>query len=285
MAGLYRMVPEARHVRRWVLPERLARAELKEGRLVAALERQGGVQLGTLGRGNHFVEFQESDDDARLWVAVHTGSRAFGQAVLEAHLPNATVTETGLRRLDADTLEGGHYLADLGVALAYADVNRRTIMAAVAELVSTVLGFAPDSIREISCVHNFVRRETHGDAELWVHRKGAISARAGEPGIVPGSMGTPTFHVAGRGCERSLCSSSHGAGRAMTRSQARRRIGVGELRRQLQGVWFDERRANALRDEAPGAYKDIGRVMRAQAELTKIVRRLRPILSYKGAGS
>jgi len=285
MAGLYQMVPEARHMRRWVLPERLARAQPQGYGLASTLERQGGVQLGTLGRGNHFVEFQESDDDGRLWVAVHTGSRAFGQAVLEAHLPRATVTETGLRRLDADTLEGGHYLADLGVALAYADVNRRTIMAAVTELVSTVLRFGPDSIREISCVHNFVRRETHGGAELWVHRKGAISASVGEPGIVPGSMGTPTFHVEGRGCERSLCSSSHGAGRAMTRSQARRRIGVGELRRQLKDVWFDERRANALRDEAPGAYKDIGRVMRAQAELTKIVRRLRPVLSYKGAGS
>ena len=285
MAGLYQMVPETRHVRRRVLPERLARSELEEARLVAALERQGGVQLGTLGRGNHFVEFQESDDDGRLWVAVHTGSRAFGQAVLEAHLPKATVTETGLRRLDAETLEGGHYLADMGVALAYADANRRTIMAAVVELVNTVLRFAPDSIREISCVHNFVRRETHGGEELWVHRKGAISACVGEPGIVPGSMGTPTFHVEGRGCERSLCSSSHGAGRIMTRSEARRRIGVRELHRQLRGVWFDERRANALRDEAPGAYEDIGRVMRAQAELTKIVRRLRPVLSYKGAGS
>jgi tRNA-splicing ligase RtcB len=285
MAEVYQMVPETRHVRRRVLPERLARAELEEARLVAALERQGGVQLGTLGRGNHFVEFQESDDDGRLWVAVHTGSRAFGQAVLEAHLPKATVTETGLRHLDAETLEGGHYLADMGVALAYADANRRTIMAAVVELVNTVLRFAPDSIREISCVHNFVRHETHGGEELWVHRKGAISACFGEPGIVPGSMGTPTFHVEGRGCERSLCSSSHGAGRIMTRSEARRRIGVRELHRQLRGVWFDERRANALRDEAPGAYKDIGRVMRAQAELTKIVRRLRPVLSYKGAGS
>jgi tRNA-splicing ligase RtcB (3'-phosphate/5'-hydroxy nucleic acid ligase) len=124
----------------------------------------------------------------------------------------------------------------MGVALAYADANRRTIMAAVVELVNTVLRFAPDSSREISCVHNFLRRETHGGAEPWVHRMGAISARVGEPGIVPGSMGTPTFQV-------------------------------------------------ALRDEAPGAYKDIGRVMRAQAELTKIVRRLRAVLSYKGAGS
>jgi tRNA-splicing ligase RtcB (3'-phosphate/5'-hydroxy nucleic acid ligase) len=147
-----------------------------------------------------------------------------------------------------------------------------------------VLGVAPGRDSEIACVHNFLRRETHSGTDLWVHRKGAISARAGEPGVVPGSMGTPTFHVVGRGSSRSLCSSSHGAGRAMSRGEARRKIGAGELRRQLRGVWFDERRADALRDEAPAAYKDIGRVMRAQSELTKIVRRLRPVLSYKGAG-
>jgi tRNA-splicing ligase RtcB (3'-phosphate/5'-hydroxy nucleic acid ligase) len=171
---------------------------------------------------------------------------------------------------------------DVALALAYAEANRRAIMAAVTELVRTVLGVGPDPSGAISCIHNFVRRETHAGEDLWVHRKGAISARAAEPGIVPGSMGTPTFHVEGRGCERSLSSSSHGSGRAMTRTEARRRIGVEELRRQLRGVWFDERRADALRAEAPGAYKEIGRVMRAQAELTKIVRRLRSILSYKG---
>ena len=284
MAGLYRTVPEVRHPRARALPELLASARFGEPRLASVLERDGRVQLGSLGRGNHFLEFQQSDDDGQLWVAVHSGSRAFGQAVLEAHLPRMATTGTRLHSLAAASAEGQTYLVDMSLALAYAELNRRAMMDAVIELVGALLGLGPDPGSEISCVHNFLRRETHFGEDLWVHRKGAISARAGEPGVVPGSMGTPTFHVEGRGCARSLCSSSHGAGRALTRAEARRRIGAGELRRQLRGVWFDERRADALRDEAPAAYKDIGRVMRAQSELTKIVRRLRPVLSYKGAG-
>jgi tRNA-splicing ligase RtcB len=284
LAGLYRSVPASRHARPRALPEPLVAACLREPRAATALERDGRVQLGTLGRGNHFLELQEAEDDGRLWAAVHSGSRALGQAILNVHLARTVVTETGFRCLDASSDAGHAYLSDLTLALAYADANRRAMMAAVADLVTSILRMAPDPGSEISCVHNFVRQESHQDLPLWVHRKGAISARTGEPGIVPGSMGTPTFHVEGRGCERSLASSSHGAGRAMTRSEARQRIGVGELRRQLRGVWFDGRRADALRDEAPGAYKDIGRVMRAQSELTRIVRRLRPVLSYKGAG-
>lgn len=283
MAGLYRAVPAMRHPHAPALPETVAGARFREPRLVSLLDRDGRVQLGTLGRGNHFLELQQSELDGQLWVAVHSGSRAIGQAVLDAHLSKTALTRTGLHCLDACTPEGEAYLADLTVALAYADANRRAMMEAVTDLVGSVLGLTADPAGDISCVHNFVRRESHLGEDLWVHRKGAISARAGEPGVVPGSMGTLTLHVEGRGCARSLCSSSHGAGRAMTRAEARRRIGLRELRRQLHDVWFDERRADALRDEAPGAYKDIRRVMRAQAELTRIVRRLRPVLSYKGA--
>jgi tRNA-splicing ligase RtcB len=122
----------------------------------------------------------------------------------------------------------------------------------------------------LTCVHNHVRREPHGGEHLLVHRKGAISAAPGEPGIIPGSMGSPSFHVAGRGCPDALGSSSHGAGRARSRSEARHLISVRELRRQMRGVWFDHRLATDLVEEAPGAYKDIGEVMRAQHDLTKI---------------
>ena len=285
LAGLYRAVPAVRHARAQALPQSIGGARLSEPRLASVLERDGRVQLGTLGQGNHFLEVQQSEFDGRLWVAVHSGSRGFGQAVLGAHLPKAALTSTGLRCLDAFTAEGRAYLGDVEVALAYADASRRVMLDAATVLMGTLFGMTPDLDSEILCVHNFIRRETHFGEELWVHRKGAISARPGETGVVPGSMGAPTFHVEGRGCERSLCSSSHGAGRAMSRSEARRRIGVTELHRQLRGVWFDHRRAEALRDEAPGAYKDIGRVMRAQSELTRIVRRLRPVLSYKGVGS
>src|SRR5690606_19982436 len=99
---------------------------------------------------------------------------------------------------------------------------------------------------------------------------------------IPGSMGAPSFHVEGRGCARALCSSSHGAGRAMARSEARQRISTRRLHEQMRGVWFDHRMAQRLREEAPGAYKDIGSVMRAQRSLTRVIRRLRPVLAFKG---
>ena len=144
-------------------------------------------------------------------------------------------------------------------------------------------GVQADRSSFVSCHHNFVEREEIGGRPLWVHRKGAISARRGEPGLVPGSMGAASFHVEGRGCEKSLCSSSHGAGRAMSRGQARRSISVKALEKQMSHVWFDDRMATRLVDEAPSAYKDISAVMRAQRPLTRIVRKLRPLLCYKGA--
>lgn len=127
-----------------------------------------------------------------------------------------------------------------------------------------------------------MRRERHGELWLWVHRKGAIAAWPDQPGIIPGSMGSVSHHVRGRGLPDSLCSSSHGAGRALSRTEARRAISVEALHEQARGVWFDHRLADRLRDEAPAAYKDIGKVMRAQRELTRIERTLRPLLSFKG---
>ena len=130
--------------------------------------------------------------------------------------------------------------------------------------------------------HNHVRRETHGGEPLWVHRKGALPAGEGMPGVIPGSMGTASYHVTGRGCDDALCSSSHGAGRALSRTEAAQTISPRRLAEEMRGVWFDERHARSLCDEAPSAYKDVRAVMRAQRDLTRIDRQLRPILSYKG---
>jgi tRNA-splicing ligase RtcB len=152
----------------------------------------------------------------------------------------------------------------------------------VAALVAERLGVGADWSSFVSCHHNHVRLEVHDGAVMWVHRKGAIPAALGERGIIPGSMGSPSFHVEGRGHEPALTSSSHGAGRAMSRGAARRTISRRELLRQLDRVLFDQRRAEQLRDEAPTAYKDIRAVMRAQRPLTRIVRTLHPVLSYKG---
>jgi tRNA-splicing ligase RtcB (3'-phosphate/5'-hydroxy nucleic acid ligase) len=134
----------------------------------------------------------------------------------------------------------------------------------------------------IAIDHNHVALERHGERELWVHRKGAMSAQRGQLGVLPGSMGSPSFHVEGRGCEEALCSSAHGAGRALSRSAARSKFSDRELRRQMEGVWYDYRLTGKLRDEAPAAYKDIRAVLKAQRELVKVIHTLRPVLNYKG---
>jgi tRNA-splicing ligase RtcB (3'-phosphate/5'-hydroxy nucleic acid ligase) len=154
---------------------------------------------------------------------------------------------------------------------------------AAASLVADVLGIGPDGASFLECDHNHVRREVHGGDLLWVHRKGAMRLGPGEGGVVPGSMGSPSFHVEGRGHPGALCSSAHGAGRALSRAEARRRIGARTLLREVSGVWFDHRLSDRLREEAPSAYKDVGAVMRAQRDLVKIVRRLSPVLAYKAA--
>jgi tRNA-splicing ligase RtcB len=284
LAGLYRTVPALRHPRatmREHLAGGLVADALSQPTLEKLKHRDGRVQFATLGRGNHFLEFQ-GDQDGALWLMVHSGSRAIGQAIATHHLRQAEPANTGLLYLEADSESGRAYLQDLRWACTYAEESRAAMMEAVAVLMEELFGAAADRDSVIHCSHNQVRRETHFGEDLWVHRKGAVSARAEEPAIIPGSMGSASFHVTGRGNVESLCSSSHGAGRRLSRTEARQRIQAGDLERQLHGVWFDHRLAHALREEAPAAYKDIQDVMRAQRELTRIVRQLRPVLSYKG---
>jgi tRNA-splicing ligase RtcB len=284
LAALYRTVPAIRHPRatlREQLPEALATVPLSDPRLEKRKTRDGRVEFATLGRGNHFVEFQ-SDEDGYLWLMIHSGSRAMGQAINEHHRRHARPSNTGLPFLDADSEEGQMYLTDLAWAVHYADESRRAMAATVAAVVEQLFGFGAERDSLIACNHNHVRREMHFGVSMWVHRKGAISAREGELGIIPGSMGTDSFHVTGRGSTDALCSSSHGAGRRLSRAEAFREISGAALHRQLQHVWFDHRLAERLRDEAPAAYKDVHAVMRAQHDLTRIVRKLRPVLSYKG---
>jgi tRNA-splicing ligase RtcB len=272
LAGLYAQVPRDRHPRRDLGAPFGGAAALSSPALARLAERDAALQLGTLGSGNHFVELQADDED-RLWLMVHSGSRGLGPAIRAHHSRG----RPGLVGLCADAEEGRAYLADVAYALAWAEENRARIVAAACAIVADVLGGrATDAIR---CHHNHVRRE-HG---LWVHRKGAIPAAEGEPGVIPGSMGTPSYHTVGRGHPDALASSSHGAGRSRSRTAARKAISVRTLERELRGVFWDHRMAEALRDEAPSAYKDIGQVMRAQHELTRVVRRLRPVLAYKGA--
>jgi tRNA-splicing ligase RtcB len=149
-------------------------------------------------------------------------------------------------------------------------------------VLEATIGGGPRWETVIATDHNHVKREHHDGRDLWVHRKGAMPAARGEAGVLPGSMGSASFHVEGRGHEAALCSSAHGAGRALSRTAARARVTERELRRQMEGVWYDYRLAATLRDEAPSAYKDIRAVLRAQRELVKVTRVLRPVLNYKG---
>jgi tRNA-splicing ligase RtcB len=259
----------------------LGDARLSDARLEAIARRAGRVQMGTLGRGNHFLEFQADEED-RLWLMVHSGSRAMGQAIRSFHLRSARRSETGLMYLDADEDQGRAYLSDVAWARAYAYENRRRMLDAASRAAAEVLSATDDPRTYLNCDHNHVRLETHLGEPLYVHRKGAASAAPGEAGIIPGSMGRESYHVEGRGCAEALMSSSHGTGRTMSRHEARQKVSVRELRRQLDGVWFDPRIADALREEAPSAYKDVREVMRAQRELIRITRRLSPVLCYKG---
>ena len=283
LAGLYERVPRGRQQRAGfrLWPDGLDSDELSHPSLAGLARGDGRAQLGTLGSGNHFIELQADEED-RLWLMLHSGSRAIGPAIRAHHAARAEPAGH-LRALDAGTEAGRAYLADVAWALRYADANRRHLIDASVEAVAAAIGGRPEESSLVTCDHNHVRRETHRGAELWVHRKGAIAAGAGAPGIVPGSMGSPSYHVEGRGDPDALGSSAHGAGRALSRTDARRTISRRDLAQQLEGVAWDHRRADALRDEAPAAYKDITRVMRAQRDLVRVVRRLRPLLSYKAA--
>jgi len=272
LSALASAVPIHRHRRRGSPPD----ADGLPAPLARLARREGSVQLGTIGRGNHFLELQ-ADDQGRLWIMVHTGSRAMGPAI-QAHHRALARNEGRFEVLDADTDAGRAYLRDLAWAERWATESRQRALAATAHVLHDVLGFLPEPDTLVDCHHNHVQRIDG----LWVHRKGAISARRGEQGLIPGSMGDPTFHVEGRGLADALWSSSHGAGRQMSRTEARQRISAADLRRRMQGVCFDDARAARLTEEAPGAYKDIGAVMRAQRDLTRVVRRVTPVLCHKG---
>lgn len=284
LAGLYAKVPTHRHSSQTAvraLPPTLADGPLSHSRLKKRAHRDGRVQLGTLGRGNHFLEFQ-ADQDGQLWFMIHSGSRAMGQAITAYHLSGARIGCGGLKYLDANTTAGQDYLHDMAWALRYAEENRLCMAKAVSNLLRDLFAVDTDWSSLVHSHHNHVLREEHFGEPLWVHRKGAQSSRQDEAGIIPGSMGTASFLVSGRGCPESLCSSSHGAGRQLSRGQARQAISQRELRRQMGGVLFDHRNSAALCEEAPHAYKDIYAVMRAQKELTKITTELHPVLCYKG---
>ncbi|HYA44342.1 MAG TPA: RtcB family protein, partial [Acidimicrobiales bacterium] len=226
----------------------------------------------------------------RCWVVLHSGSRGIGNHLAEAHIARARklAKEALIRLEDLDlayfvqgTPEFDAYIADMLWAQGYARANRAEMTDNALREVLGFLGFGRET-RRINCHHNFAQREIHAGRRLWVTRKGAIRARRGDLGVIPGSMGTSSFIVVGKGNAASWMSCSHGAGRRYSRTQARRLFTGADLAAQMAGkVWLSGR-AGALVDEIPSAYKDIDRVMADQADLVEIAHTLRQVLNYKG---
>lgn len=283
LTDLSRAVPARRRNRSDIVsqPNDLASDTLSDTRLESVRRSEGAIEFATLGSGNHFIEMQ-ADGDGRLWLMVHSGSRALGQAIRDHHLARAQPVANRLRAFDAASDAGIEYLHDAACARRFADASRRAMAEEAGRVLARRLGAHICWETLITTDHNHVALERHGGRDLWVHRKGAMPARLGESGVLPGSMGSLSFHVEGRGHEEALCSSAHGAGRAFSRTAARAKVTGRDLRRQMDGVWYDSRLTERLRDEAPSAYKDIRAVLRAQKELVKVTRTLRPVLSYKG---
>jgi len=247
------------------------------------------VHLGTLGTGNHFVEVC-LDEAERVWIMLHSGSRGVGNAIgthfielakqdMRGHLAN--LPDKDLAYFEEGSAHFEQYVFAVGWAQRYARTNRVLMMQhalrALAEAVPKPFRTDQDAV---NCHHNYVQRETHAGRELYVTRKGAVSARRGELGIIPGSMGAKSFIVRGLGNEDSFCSCSHGAGRVMSRTEAKRRI---TLQAHRDATTHVECRKDAeVIDESPAAYKPIDQVMAAQADLVEIVHTLRQVVCVKG---
>ena len=245
-------------------------------------------QIGTLGGGNHFIEVCLDERD-RVWVMLHSGSRGIGNRIgsyfialareemlaLDAKLP-----DRNLAWLREGTESFDLYVEALGWAQDYASENRAQMLALVLEALRATLPPFEVTEHAVNCHHNYVARERHFGAEVYVTRKGAIRAGAGELGIIPGSMGARSYIVRGKGSAESFCSCAHGAGRRMSRSQAKKTFTEDDLARQTAGV--ECRKDAGVVDEIPGAYKDIDAVMANQADLVDVVHTLKQIVCVKG---
>jgi tRNA-splicing ligase RtcB len=251
-------------------------------------------QLGTLGGGNHFIEVCVDHDDGLLWLLLHSGSRNIGKTVAEIHINTAkgTLREAIDRLPDPNlayflegTPEFQAYRADVLWCQEYARVNREIMMSRLLRQLAYALGFEGDVSRlsvttSVNCHHNYVAEEVHFGEKVLVTRKGAIRAGQGELGIIPGSMGTGSYIVRGLGNPEAFLSAPHGAGRQMSRTEAKRRFTKEDLEKQTDGV--ECRKDAGVLDEIPGAYKPIGEVIRKSSDLVEVVAGLKQVLCVKG---
>ena len=261
--------------------------ELRARELQPLIAAKAAVQLGTLGGGNHFLEAQV-DETGQLWLMVHSGSRHTGLRIADHYTAAAKALSARrgadvppeLWALPLDDAVAHDYLHDMEWATAFALESRYRML----EAMLAALGVGSEEVGGrgafLNTHHNFARIEEHAGQSLVVHRKGATSAQTGELGIIPGSMGTPSYIVRGLGNPASFASCSHGAGRRMGRNQARKSITEAALATALAGT--HTRATKGHLDEAPQAYKDVTEVIARQADLVDVVHTLRPIVTVKG---
>ena len=247
-------------------------------------------QYGSLGSGNHFIEVCLDERD-RVWIVLHSGSRGIGNQLATHHIKVAQglmkdyfieLPDPDLAYLVQGTQQFDAYIADMRWAQDYALANRSLMLDAVKNQFERFLGITDTEVARINCHHNFTHLEQHRGRPLWITRKGAISARQGQLGIIPGSMGTRSYITEGLGSEASFHSCSHGAGRRLSRNAARNTLTEESLREAMGDRTWNASEAGELVDEHPLAYKDIDQVMADQADLVRPVHTLHQILNYKG---
>jgi tRNA-splicing ligase RtcB len=254
------------------------------------LERTNNYRhLGTLGSGNHFVEVCLDEQDA-VWFMLHSGSRGVGNAIgshfielaqqdMRHHIAN--LPDKDLAYLEEGTEHYDDYVEAVGWAQKFARMNREVMMQNLIAAVRTVISKPFEThVEAVNCHHNYVQKERHFGKDVLVTRKGAVSAREGELGIIPGSMGAKSYIVRGKGNPESFHSCSHGAGRTMSRNEAKRRYSLEDQVRATAGV--ECRKDAGVIDEIPMAYKDIDAVMKAQEDLVEVVHTLKQVVCVKG---
>jgi tRNA-splicing ligase RtcB (3'-phosphate/5'-hydroxy nucleic acid ligase) len=287
--GEHRQIPDsvASAWRHSGLEERLDRIRDKHPKIPS---HKLGAQLGTLGGGNHFIEVC-LDERGRVWVMLHSGSRGTGNRIGTYFIQEARSAlekrVLGYHVPDRDLaffIEGeslfDDYIEAVGWAQDYARLNREAMMQRTMQAMRDVLPKFKLGALAVNCHHNYVEQEHHFGADVWVTRNGAVRAREGELGIIPGSMGAKSFIVRGKGNAESFCSCSHGAGRAMSRTEAKQRFTLKDHREATEGV--ECRKDTGVIDETPMAYKDIDAVIAAQSDLIEVVHTLKQVVCVKG---
>jgi tRNA-splicing ligase RtcB len=246
------------------------------------------LQLGSLGSGNHFIEVS-LDEESRAWLFLHSGSRGVGNKLAVRHIKVAqalcrkwwiSLPDPDLAYLAEGTDEFWAYLRDLRWAQHFALLNREEMMHRVIDCFAAWIGRDAESTESVNCHHNYTAQEKHFGKDVWLSRKGAIDASEGTPGLIPGSMGTRSYVVAGKGNRLALNSSPHGAGREYSRTAARKAFSRAQLDVAMEGIEW--RHSDAFLDEIPAAYKDIDVVMQDAKDLVEVRHTLRQIVNVKG---